>query len=226
MSNIPKSLRDRLAATTAALAPKPKFDSVAIYDAAADYTAHDCKLKAAGVIQEWAAGGSEGMDEGETAADRLFAMMVGCVDADANGEFSDEENEALAEFLEAGYDYLESKGVDSADIDALLNNGDNDAAERVIEMLSGGMAELDDEGMAADMDQFAFGEEVAMDAAYKKVTAFRKGRKVRINKRVSGVVRLSAAQKMAIRKATRRAGSARAMMRRAKTNRMRKKSGM
>ncbi|WP_428383789.1 hypothetical protein [Nevskia ramosa] len=218
----------RTARIAEALTPKPVFDSVAaIFDAAEAYAASDAKMKVASMLQEFAATSDADLDEGETFADRLFALLIGCVDADKNGELDDDENEMLVACMESAWDYLSSKGVSDEDIGALLNDGDPDAAMRVIEMLNGVMEDMGDDGQSEDMDAFAFGGDgETMDAAYKKVTAFRKGKKVRINKRVSGTVRLSAKQKMSIRKALRKAGGARAMMRRKRTNNIRKKSGM
>lgn len=65
-----------------------------------------------------------------------------------------------------------------------------------------------------------------LDATYKKKTVVRKGRKVRINKRVSGTVRLTAKQKIAVRKMLRKSHSAVAQVRRAKSMRVRTRSGL
>ena len=76
---------------------------------------------------------------------------------------------------------------------------------------------------------FAFTKEEnepAFDAVYKKKLVIRGGKKVRINKRVSGTVRLTAKQKMAIRKAQRKAHSASALMRRMKSMRIRRRTGL
>ena len=56
--------------------------------------------------------------------------------------------------------------------------------------------------------------------------AVRNGKKMRIRKRISGTVRLSAKQKLAIRKARMKSHSAGAMMRRMKSMRMRRKMGI
>lgn len=65
-----------------------------------------------------------------------------------------------------------------------------------------------------------------LDATYKKKTVVRRGRKVRINKRVSGTVRLNAKQKIAVRKMLRKSHSAVAQVRRAKSMRVRARSGL
>jgi hypothetical protein len=56
--------------------------------------------------------------------------------------------------------------------------------------------------------------------------AIRNGKKMRIRKRVSGTVRLSAAQKVGLRKARMKSHSATARMRRAKSMKIRRKSGL
>ena len=75
-----------------------------------------------------------------------------------------------------------------------------------------------------------FGEDedegAALDAVYKKKLVVRNGKKVRINKRVSGTVRLSAKQKVAIKKARLKSHNARAMLKRAKSMRKRKQMGL
>lgn len=65
-----------------------------------------------------------------------------------------------------------------------------------------------------------------LDAVYKKKIVIRRGKKVRINKRVSGTVRLTAKQKVAVRKMLRKTHSAVAQMRRAKSMRVRQCSGL
>ena len=118
------------------------------------------------------------------------------------------------------------------DASKLLNDGDNEAAERVCELLRGGLPEGDDASME-DVENFAFDAEAqeplmdsVLDAVYKKRMVIRGGKKVRINKRVSGTVRLSAAQKVAIRKAGMKSRSASSRMRRMRSLNVRKKMGL
>jgi len=74
--------------------------------------------------------------------------------------------------------------------------------------------------------QKAGAEAKVFDATYKKKIVVRRGKKVRINKRVSGTVRLNAKQKMAVKKMLRKSHSAVAQMRRAKSVKVRKRSGL
>lgn len=199
-------------------------------DAAGDYAANDIAMKAAASVQQWAE--TDDLDEGETQADRLLALMVGIADANKDGELTDEENDVVQLALSAAFDYLTSHGVDEDDAEKLLNNWDPATAERVRDMLAASLPDGED-ASDADLDNFVFSDEdqesafdSCLDAVYRKTFAIRGGKKVRINKRISGTVRLSAKQKLAIRKASMKSHSAGAMMRRMKSMRLRKKMGL
>lgn len=207
------------------VAAKPVLDSADDMASEAEkYVATNIALNAVGAVQQWAE--TDDLDEGEGYGDRLMALLVGVADADKNGELTDDEVDVFVSAGEAAWDYLSSKGVADADIDALLNGFDNDIAGRVHDLLLERLPDGED-AAGEEMDAFVFGGEdgEAMDAVYKKVMAVRKGKKVRINKRISGTVRLSAKQKLGIRKAVRKAHSAVAQMRRAKSMRIRSKMG-
>lgn len=191
---------------------------------AADYTDTDVALKAVAAVQEWAE--SADMDEGEGSADRLYALLIGIADADMDGEISEDEQGILDIAGEAAWDYMASKGVSDEDISKVLNDWDNEAAANVQEMVASNLPD-GEEAAAEEMDNFVFGDgsdESALDAVYKKKIVIRKGKKMRINKRVSGRVRLSAKQKVGIRKMLRKSHSAKAQVRRAKSMKIRRKS--
>ncbi|MGL4525765.1 MAG: hypothetical protein ACRCUC_02195, partial [Aestuariivirga sp.] len=119
-------------------------------------------------------------------------------------------------------------GVTDEDAGSLLNDWDDDTADRVRDLVASALPDGDDEA-SADIDNFVFSDsdqEPALDAVYRKVLAVRGGKKMRIRKRISGTVRLSAKQKLAIRKARMKSHSAGAMMRRMKSMRLRQKSGL
>jgi hypothetical protein len=206
---------------------KPVFDAVddsASLAGAGTYAEQDIKVKTASAIQQWAE--ADDLDDGETYADRLIALLVGIVDANKDGEVSDDEAMVLDVALNCAFDYLAQYGVDEEDAGLLLNDWDADAAERIRDLIAASLPE--GEAADADIDAFAFGDnqEPMMDAVYKKTIAVRHGRKVKINKRISGTVRLSARQKLAIRKAQMKSGSAVAMARRLKSMRVRRKMGL
>lgn len=214
------------------VAPKKAAASVTLDSAsnepsaAANYAEKDIQLKGVTALHQWAE--TDDLDSGEGYADRLLALFVGIADENKDGDITDEEQEVLEIALGAAWDYLASVGADEEDIDDLLGDFDEDAAGRVRELLASSLPDGEDEsGDAADAFVFSDeDQEPALDAAYKKVMAIRKGRKVRINKRISGRVRLSARQKVAIRKARMKSHSAKAVMRRAKSMRLRGRMGM
>lgn len=188
---------------------------------------------AASAIQQWAE--TDDLDETETSADRLMAMMIGIADSNKDGELSEDEQDVVGSALEAAWDYLSSLGAADEDISLLLNDWDAGAGDRLRDLVASVLPDGDDAaGSAIDTFTFGPGDQeplldsagVALDAAYKKVIAVRKGKKVRINKRISGTVRLSAKQKVAIRKASMKSHSAGALARRMKSLRMRKSLGM
>lgn len=201
-------------------------------EAGASYALADIRVAAAAALQEWCETTAEDLGDGESMADRLLALMVGIADENKDGEITDDEASVIDIALNAAYDYLTAKGVSEDDASALLNDGDDDAAGRVVELIKGELPDGEDASMA-DVDAFAFDAESqeslmdsVLDAVYKKRVVIRGGKKVRINKRVSGTVRLSAAQKVAIRKAGMKSRSAGARMHRMKSIRLRSRMGL
>lgn len=209
------------------------------------YADTNVKLSVAATIQEWLE--TDDLDDSETLADRLLMLMVGIADASQDGELDDDEQAVLEAALEAAWDYLSSKGVSDEDCSMLLNDWDDSAAMRVLDLVASKMPD-GEEASANEMDDFAFGTDaqestfdkanmegddkvgekdgMAMDAVYKKTMAIRHGKKVRINKRVSGTVRLTAKQKIGIRKAQMKSHSSRATIRRLKSRTIGKKLGL
>jgi len=186
-----------------------------------DYTATDIKMSSVAVIQEWAE--NDDLGDGENCADRLMAMAVGLADADKDGEISDDEQVVINAALNAMWDYLVALGVSEEDAGSLLNDWDNEAAERVRDFVASVLPDGDEEASAA-IDRFVFSKDdqsPALDGAvYRKTLAVRNGKRVRINKRISGVVRLSPRQKLALRKARMKSHSAGAMSRRMRSMRL------
>ena len=191
-----------------------------------DYTLRDIKLSAIAVVQQWAE--TDDLDDGESYADRLMAMFVGIADANHDGDVTEDEQGVLEVALNAAWDYLVKAGVTEEDAGALLNDWDDDAADRVRDLVASVLPDGDD-AASAEIDSFVFSDDdnaPALDAVYRKTMAVRNGKKVRINKRISGTVRLSAKQKVAIRKARMKSHSAGARMRRLKSMRLRRKAGL
>lgn len=179
-------------------------------------------LEAVAALQQWLE--DDDLEPGETSADRLLALVVGIADNSQDGELDDDEQAVADVVREAMWDYLSTLGVDDGDLSALLEDWDDAAAERVRDAALAGLpdGEFDPAGVVfGEADQ-----EALFDAAYRSTWAVRGGKKVRIRKRVSGSVRLSGAQKMALRKARMKSHSAGARMRRMKSLRMRRRSGL
>lgn len=191
-----------------------------------NYTIADITMSAVSAVQQWAE--TDDLDDGESYADRLMALMVGIADANKDGDITEDEQGVLEVALNAAWDYLVKCGATEEDAGALLNDWDDEAADRVRDLVASVLPEGDDEA-SAEIDSFVFSEsdqEPALDAVYKMKMAVRGGKKMRIRKRISGTVRLSAKQKLAIRKARMKSHSAGAMMRRMKSMRMRRKMGI
>ena len=191
-----------------------------------DYTIADITMSAVSAVQQWAE--TDDLDDGESYADRLMALVVGIADANKDGDITEDEQGVLEVALNAAWDYLVKCGATEEDAGALLNDWDDEAADRVRDLVASVLPEGDDEA-SAEIDNFVFSDsdqEPALDAVYKMKMAVRNGKKMRIRKRISGTVRLSAKQKLAIRKARMKSHSAGAMMRRMKSMRMRRKMGI
>lgn len=186
----------------------------------------DMRLDATRVIAEWAQTDDLGDDEGY--GDRLLALIVGTA-AHSDTDLTDDEVEYAGMIAELVGDYLADKGILEDDLDALFNDGnfDNDVAERVHEALLDKLPDGED-AMIDDAGRFVDGEDddTMLDATYRKKIVVRGGKKIRINKRIAGTVRLTAAQKSAVRKMQRKAFSGGAKIKRAKSMRLRKKMGL
>jgi len=186
----------------------------------------DMRLDATRVIREWSETDDLGPDEGY--GQRLLALIVGTA-AHSDNDLTEDEVEYAGMVAELTADYLEDKGIPEDDIDALFNDGnfDDEVAERVHEALLDKLPQGED-AMLDDAGRFVDGADDAnmLDATYRKVIAVRKGKKVRMNKRIAGTVRLTSAQKGAVRKMQRKAFSGGAKIKRAKSMRLRRKMGL
>jgi hypothetical protein len=200
---------------------KPVLDSADGADSMApvSFAVADIRLSAAAAVQHWCEDDSNSSDG---SSDRLLAYMVGIADANKDGELSEDEQMVAGDAMDAAADYMMSKGVASEDVDAVFGDdvaAANAAGDRIVEFLKGALPDGED-AAGEDIDTFAFDSEAlepALDAVYKKRFVIRAGKKKMIRKRISGHVRLSAGQKLAIRKAHMKAFSATARMRRARS---------
>lgn len=195
-----------------------------VLDSAGEYEHMSLRMDAVAVIQQWIE--EDDLDDGESSADRLLAMMVGIADDNQDGELDEDENEVVDVAREAAWDYLSALGIGDEDIALLLDDWDDEAAERIRDAVAAALPDGDEAFDA--IDDFTFDEadqEPVFDATYRKRTVVRGGKKMRVNKRVSGNVRLSGKQKLAIRKARKKAHSPRAKARRLKSMKVRRRMG-
>lgn len=217
--------------------PKARLDATdpdMVAGEAASFAIRSISMQAAATVQAWCE--SDDLGEGEGAGDRLFAMLVGIADDNKDGELSDAEQAVVDVAMNEAWSYMSAKGVAESDLSALFNAEDpaeyNAAGVRIMEFLCDKLPD-GDEAAGDEVDDFAFGAEaqegifdsagnLMLDAVYKKRFAIRGGKKMIIRKRVSGTVRLSARQKVAIRKAGMKSRSAGAMVKRMKSLRVRK----
>lgn len=207
-------------------ANKPDPEPEMVLDSAANYEFAAIAQQAVAAIHQWVE--TDDLEAGETMADRLMSLFVGIADANQDGALDDDEQELVDAALNAAWDYLESVGVAEDDISALLNDWNDAVANNVVDMVATSLPEGDD---AADaiINSFAFGDDAqdaVFDATYAKRIVVKHGKKVRVNKRIAGEVRLSAKQKIAIRKMLNKSHSSKARALRLKSMKFRKQSGM
>lgn len=197
-------------------AAAPTLDDTAIVDEdAQNYALTNLAINVAAAIQEWAGTDDSDLDDGETLATRLLGLLIGLSNPDVDDEeLTSDEQDTMDLALEAAWDYLTDKGVSDDDASALLNNWDNDAAIRIRDLSAATLVDVDP---VADIDDFAFDSAGTFDAVYRMKSVIRDGKKARINKRVSGNVTLTAKQKLALRKASKKAHTASATMKRVKS---------
>lgn len=193
--------------------------------AAALYARQNIALNTVSALQTWA---SDDFDDEDHQAENLWALFLGIADVNNNGEIGEDEEIIIESAVEAAWDYLARKGVAQDDLNALLNDWDDAAAERVRDYLMGELPEGEDEELS-DMDDFVFSDEdnaSIFDSAYKKTAVVRNGKKQIVKKRMSGPVHLSAAQKASISKMHYKSHNAAANARRARSMKMRSKMGL
>ena len=156
--------------------------------------------------------------------------MIGIVDADKNGDLDDDELAVLDIAYNIAAEIFTAKGASDEDIDAMLNDGDTDAGENIHELIINTGADGEDEELneinatAFDFDEDS--DSAVLDATYKRKIAIRNGKKTIIRKRIAGRVRLTAKQKMAIKKMHRKSHSGKARMKRLKSLKRRKAMGL
>jgi hypothetical protein len=117
---------------------------------AGDTVLRDIKREAIAAVQAWAE--TEELEEGETLTDRLYGMLSATVDrGDAESDLDDDEAELFQLAVDAAADYMADLGVSDEDVGALFDDEDDDAAERVRDLVATALPD---------------GEEAAVDQMY------------------------------------------------------------
>jgi len=180
----------------------------------------EIKLKAMSAFDVWESMEEDDLAPDEGYADRLQSLLVGIWSPDKDGDIDDDESymvDIACDFVE---EWLRERGISEEDITAILEEWDNEAAERVIEFL-----QSKDEGAFDNIYGGAYNQNATFDAAYKKKIVFKDGQKTIKRKRVSGHVKMTPAQKMGLKKAQRKSHNATANRKRMKSKKARKRAG-
>lgn len=144
LKNLINTQKDKAAAKKALADQLASFDT---FDAAADYADKTVRLDAAKAVGSWVNRDTDGYDDGESLLDSLRGIISAKIDLENEDELTDEEASELDDLLDAVADYLITNGVTEDDADALLSDDDEAAAEaatRVHDMLSESMDSCED----------------------------------------------------------------------------------
>lgn len=179
------------------------------------------------------------IEDGNFTYDNLDEFVCAVADLDGDFEISEEEGDYYNSVWQQIPNALLTLGAPEDDVEKLVNGESNAAGQRVGEAvkLSLDSEKADDDDLIAG---FAYGEDavlenadddpegrhMVLEAAYKKRKVVRDGKVVVVRKRVSGKIRLSAAQKVGLRKARRKANTGAAKLARRKSMRIRKRRGL
>jgi hypothetical protein len=220
------------------------FESVTVDGKSID----DARLRAMamGAVMTW-------VEQGEFDYSELEALVIGVTDLDGEEEVSKDEEEFYSAVWDEVPNALLSLGGSAENITDFIDNEDDDAGSRlgarlkkvldeetaedseiVLAFAEGsedalleGANEADDGGFIYEsIMQDKDGNDMLLEAAFKKVKVIKDGKVTIKKKRVSGKARLSAAQKAGLKKARRKANSAAARKKRKKSMKQRKARGM
>lgn len=210
-----------------------KNNPTAVLDMAETHAITDIKLKSIAAVHEWLE--TDDLDSGEGYADRLEALVLGiALDDDGTEELTEDDYWVVESALETIGEYFSKYDVSDEDISSIINDWDNEVADRVRELLAESVPQGKD---AADDEIASFAYDSVMrdankvdailDATYKKKVVVKGGKKVRVKKRIGGKpAKRTPKQKAALKKMLKRSHSSVAMKKRAKSMKVRKSMGM
>lgn len=196
----------------------------------------DLRAMAATIALEWAQGDDHSYDA-------LDAYVLDAAGIDEDSEVTEDDEDFYNEVWGEVADALVFLGADETAVTELCDKEDSSAGASVAEAVKSGLVA---EGAPSDdaiVMEFAAGDNYDVfksiyegvegglfEASYRKKKVVRtvdgKPTVVRINRRVSGKVRLSAAQKAGLRAARRKAFTAAARLHRRKSMKLRKQRGL
>lgn len=161
------------------------------------------------------------VEEGDYSVSALAALVSGVADVDGDNDISESEEELYADLMKMAADSFLSLGGNEANIKAVIESEDDDAAIKLGAYLSKRLDDTtkDDDTLIAE---YAVKKSLIMDSTQRVV---RDG-KVVLKKIPLRKKRLSAAQRAALKKARKKAHSAAARRSRAKSMRTRKSRGL
>lgn len=172
------------------------------------------------------------VEDGEYVFDAVDDLVRGVVGIDEAGESdpTDEESEQYNDLAETVLDSLVSLGADQAQASSFMQSEDDTQGEVLGSFLATQMDEtvLDD---ATIINRFAVAENLEFDDAdgvldAAKIKKIRGGKVVWVTKKIGPKKRMSAKQKMALKKARLKSNSSAAKAKRAKSSRIAEKMGL
>jgi hypothetical protein len=202
-------------------------------DRVTDFADSQMRSMAMGAVLAW-------VDGGDFAFNNLDECLVAITDMDGEDGLTEDEMNVYEDIWPMTVDAMLSLGADPENVVEFLSNEDGDSGEKLGGFLGNvmdNMPSTDDEIITT----FATGEDGVifecangtegiddqiLEAVYKKAKVIRGGKVMIKKKRISGKVRLSAAQKAGLKKARRKANTSAAKQKRKKSNKQRAARGL
>jgi hypothetical protein len=156
------------------------------------------------------------IENGDYTYEALDGLVLGIADIDGDEQIGEEEEGLYNDILATVGDAFVSLGASPENVNAFIENEDDAAGLKLGDFLSKKLDDVDDDDDDI-VTAFATSGNEILEAAYKRVKVVRDGKVVFKRKRIGGKVRLSAKQRIALKKARRRAhtGAAKKAMRKA-----------
>lgn len=197
----------------------PKDKKQAMLEAVAARADQDDRALAASLITGWATDGSPDADD----FDALAINLAGLGDLSEDDTLTDDQIDAYNDALSALADAAVSLGADQGDVTSMIDDEDDDAAERVYDAINASVSPDDSDDAVAEYSVSGGAEDDAMFESSIKVV--RNGVVKLIKKRLRPR-RMTSLQKAALKKAQRKAHSASGKMAFRKSMKLRLKRGL